>query len=109
MICRCEAIRAEAIPGGFSGDCFVAEFTLSLSKGSSQREVDVLSSAKGSRAGIRQQCFSGKRRLLITPVGHLTEEKISHLANGEIRHMADASGGSFLYTGDRRIEDSFMR
>lgn len=46
---------------------------------------------------------------LIAQLGHLTKEKISHLANGEIPQMADASGGSFLYTGDRGSEDSFTR
>ena len=44
---------------------------------------------------------------LIAQLGHLTKKKISHLANGEIPQMADASGGFLLYTGvkqrDRRL------
>lgn len=48
-----------------------------------------------------------QQRILITPLGHLTKGKISHLANPEIPHMADASGGFLLYTGvkqrDRRL------
>lgn len=34
-------------------------------------------------------------------IGHLTEEETSHLASAEIPHMADVSGGFFLYTGSR--------
>jgi len=49
--------------------------------------IAVMSSQGGVMVQPRQRPGS-----LIAQLGHLTKEKISHLANGEIPQMADASG-----------------
>jgi len=54
--------------------------------------------------GQRQQ----REGSVVRHLGHLTKQKIGHLANRQIPQMADASGGFFLYTGGEGRNRSFV-